>query len=310
MMPRMRVVITGATGMIGSAVARALGARGDAVVALVRDERRGRERLGARAELHGWPDPALAPPPAAALSGADAVVHLLGEQIAQRWTEQARRAIRESRVASTRALVTALAALPEAERPRTFVSQSAVGYYGPSDDRPLDEFAPAGNDFLAGVVEEWEGAALAAEPLARVVRTRTGVVLAPSGGALAKMLPFFRLGIGGPVAGGRQFFSWIHLEDVVGAVLRLLDDAELDGAVNVTAPVPVTNAELSRELGHVLRRPAFLPVPGLAVRALYGAMASIVTTGQRVLPARLERAGYEFRFPQLEPALRDVLGRG
>jgi len=306
----MRVLLTGATGTIGSAIAGALSARGDDVVALVRDARRGRERLGAGAELHEWPDASLGPPPAAALAGADAVVHMLGEEIAQRWSARTRRAIRESRAAGTRAVVAALAALPEGERPRTLVSQSAVGYYGPSDDRPIDESGPAGEDFLAGVVEAWEREARVAEPIARVVRTRTGVVLAPSGGALAKMLPFFRLGIGGPVAGGRQFFSWVHLDDVVGAVLRCLDDAEIDGAVNVTAPVPVTNAELSRVLGRLLRRPAILPVPEIALRALYGGMASIVTTGQRVLPARLERAGYEFRFPELEPALRDVLGRG
>jgi uncharacterized protein (TIGR01777 family) len=159
-------------------------------------------------------------------------------------------------------------------------------------------------------VTAWEREASAAEPVARVVRTRTGVVLAPSGGALAKMLPPFKLAVGGPVAGGRQYVPWVHLDDVVGAVLRCLDDPALTGPVNVTAPNPVTNAELARALGRVLRRPAVLPVPALALRALYGEMAVIVTTGQRALPARLTEAGYEFRFPELEPALRDVLGRG
>jgi uncharacterized protein (TIGR01777 family) len=305
----MRVVLTGATGMIGGAVAGGLRARGDEVVALSRDAARGRERLGADVEVHTWPSPAEAPPPAAALAGADAVVHLLGEPVAQRWTEKAKRRIRDSRVASTRELVQALAALPADRRPGTLVSQSATGYYGPRDDRALDESAPPGDDFLAGVVVAWEREAAAAEPVARVVRTRTGVVLSPGGGALAKMLPFFRLGLGGPVAGGRQYVPWVHLDDVVRAVLRCLDDAALAGAVNVTAPEPVTNAALSRALGRALRRPAVLPVPAAGLRVLYGEMAQIVTTGQRVLPARLLAAGHEFRFPQLELALRDVLGR-
>jgi uncharacterized protein len=237
-------------------------------------------------------------------------VHLLGEPVAQRWSEDAKRRIRESRVASTRELVRALTALPDGERPGTLVSQSAAGYYGPRDERPLDEDAPAGDDFLAGVVGAWEREARAAEAVARVVRTRTGVVLAPSGGALAKMLPPFKLGVGGPVAGGRQYVPWIHLDDVVGGMLRCLDDASLNGAVNLTGPNPVTNAELSRALGRVLHRPAVLPVPAFALRVLYGEMSVIVTTGQRVVPERLKRAGYEFRFHDVEPALRDVLRRG
>jgi uncharacterized protein len=310
MLTPMRVVLTGATGTIGMAVAGALRGRGDEVVALSRDAASGRARLGDGVAVHSWPEPTQAPPPAAALAGADAVVHLLGEPIAQRWSDDAKRRIRESRVLSTRALVRALAALPEGERPRTLVSQSAAGYYGPRDAEPLDEEAPAGDDFLAGVVAAWEDEARAAEPVARVVRTRTGVVLSPQGGALAKMLPPFKLGVGGPVAGGRQYVPWVHLDDVAGAILRCLDDASLTGPVNVTAPSPVTNKELSRALGRVLGRPAVAPVPALAVRALYGEMSTIVTTGQRLVPARLQRAGHEFRFPVLEPALRDVLQRG
>jgi uncharacterized protein len=306
----MRVLVTGATGMIGGAVTRALRERGDTVVALSRDAGRARERLGQGVEVHEWPQPALAAPPAAALAGAGAIVHVLGEPVAQRWSEGAKRRIRESRVATTRELVRALTALPEGERPGTLVSQSAAGYYGPRDERPLDEDAPAGDDYLAEVVRAWEREARAAESVARVVRTRTGVVLSPSGGALAKMLPPFKLGVGGPVAGGRQYVPWIHLDDVVGGMLRCLDDPSLSGAVNLTAPNPVTNKELSRALGRVLRRPAVMPVPALALRVLYGEMSVIVTTGQRVLPERLKDAGYEFRFPDLEPALRDVLRRG
>jgi uncharacterized protein len=305
----MRVVVTGATGMIGSAVVRALRGRGDAVVALSRDAARGRERLGAGVAVHAWPQPTLGPPPADALAGADAVVNLLGAPVSQRWSDDAKRDIRESRVAGTRELVRGIAALPDGERPAVLVSQSATGYYGPQDDRPLDEDAPPGDDFLAGVVAAWEREARAAEPVARVVLTRTGVVLSPTGGALGKMLPPFKLGVGGPVAGGRQYVPWVHLDDVVGGMLRCLDDNRLQGPVNLMAPNPVTNAELSRALGRVLRRPAVLPVPALALRVLYGEMSLIVTTGQRALPERLKAVGHEFRFPDVEPALRDVLSR-
>ncbi len=302
-----RIVVTGATGEIGHAVCTAFKERGDQVVALSRDERRARARLGDGVEVAGWSDPARSRPPAAALAGADAVVHLLGEPVAQRWTPQAKAQIRVSRVQSTRHLVEALRDLPDDERPATLVSQSAVGVYGARDDRELGEDAPLGDDFLAQVVRDWEAEAQAAEPLLRVARTRTGVVLSPSGGALARMLPFFRLGIGGPVAGGRQYVPWVHLDDVTGALVFCVDEAEAAGPINLTAPNPVTNAEFSRVLGVVLHRPAVLPVPALALRVLYGQMAEIVTSGQRVLPRRLVQLGFRFGYPELEPALRDVL---
>jgi uncharacterized protein len=261
--------------------------------------------------VHGWADPVSEPPPAQALSGADAVVHLLGEPVAQRWTDQAKQSIRRSRVDGTRSLVQGLLALAPDRRPKALVSQSATGFYGPRGDEQLTEDAPAGDDFLAGVVVGWEGEAMrAASSELRVAVTRTGVVLSPEGGALAKMLPFFRLGIGGPVAGGRQYVPWIHLDDVVGAMLLCLDNPQAVGAVNLTAPNPVTNAELSRTLGRVLKRPAVLPVPAFALKLLYGEMAQIVITGQRVVPARLTELGYAFGHPDLESALRDVLGRG
>jgi uncharacterized protein len=187
------------------------------------------------------------------------------------------------------------------------VCQSATGYYGPSDDRELDEQSAPGNDFLAGVVSEWEAEALGASTVARVVMTRTGVVLSPSGGALAKMLPFFRVGVGGPVAGGHQYVPWIHIDDVVKGLLFCLDNSAASGPVNLTAPSPVTNAELSSALGHVLRRPAVLPVPALALRLLYGEMSTVVTSGQRAVPKRLEELGFAFSHPDLEPALDDVL---
>lgn len=305
----MRVAITGATGLIGRALIKELQGRGDDVVALSRDADRARQALGDRVDAHAWPDPTGAPPPEAALAGADAVVHLLGEPVAQRWTSESKEAIRRSRVASTHSLVDGLLALAPDRRPATLVSQSASGFYGPRGDEQLSEDAPAGDDFLAGVVVGWEAEAMRAAAELRVAVTRTGVVLSPQGGALAKMLPFFRLGIGGPVAGGRQYVPWIHLDDVVGALLFCLDDAEAVGPVNLASPNPVTNAELSRTLGRVLSRPAVLPVPAFALKILYGEMAQIVVTGQRVVPSRLTQLGYEFRYPDLEAALRDVLDR-
>ena len=255
----MRVVVTGATGVLGQAVVQALVGRGDDVVALSRDADRARKALGERVEAHTWARPTDEPPPEAALAGADAVVNLMGEPVAQRWNDESKEEIRRSRVDGTRSLIQGVLALPPERRPSVLVSQSATGFYGPRGDEPVDEDAPAGSDFLAGVVVAWEHEALAAASDLRVAVTRTGVVLSPEGGALAKMLPFFRLGIGGPVAGGRQYVPWIHLADVVGALQFGLDNPQATGPVNLTAPSPVTNAELSRALGRVLGRPAVLP---------------------------------------------------
>jgi uncharacterized protein (TIGR01777 family) len=301
-MREMRVAVTGATGTIGRALVGELRARGDEVTALSRDP------AGADLDVEtlGWPDPKRERPPAGAFHGRDAVVHLLGENVARRWSDGAKREIRDSRVLATRNLVTALATLPEGERPQTLVSQSAIGYYGPRGSERIDEDQPGGSDFLAGVVRDWEAEAGTA-PGMRVVLTRTGVMLSPGGGALDKMLPFFKLGIGGPVAGGGQYVAWVHIDDIVGAIAFCLAE-DCTGPVNVTAPEPVTNKEFSKTLGRVLRRPAFAPVPALAVKALYGEMATIVTTGQRVVPGRLMELGYRFRRPELEAALRDATG--
>ncbi len=295
----MKVAVTGATGTIGSAVVDELRARGDDVAILSRS---------GRGDSFRWPDPKADPPPAEALRGRDGVVHLAGEQLAQRWNDQAKREIRDSRVLGTRNLVAAIHDLPAGERPRTLLSQSAVGIYGPRGDERIDESAPAAGDFLAEVVSEWEAEARGAEELGvRVVTPRTGVVLSKGGGALEKMLPPFKLGVGGPVAGGRQYVPWIHLHDVVGAMLFCLDNEAARGPINITAPEPVTNRELSKALGRVLRRPAVAPVPGLAVKLLYGEMAMVVTTGQRAVPKRLTELGYEFREPELDSALRSIL---
>jgi uncharacterized protein len=299
-----RVTVSGATGLIGQPLIAALLERGAHVTVLTRDPDGARERLG-DVEAVRW----LAieePAPAGALEGRDAVVHLAGEPIAQRWSEETKRAIHDSRVFGTRNL---LAGLRSLERPpRTLVSSSAIGYYGAHGEEPLDEDAPAGRDFLAQVCLAWEQEANRAKDLGmRVVNVRTGVVLDGDGGALAKMLPPFRLGIGGPVAGGRQYVSWIHREDLVGLMRTALEREDWSGPFNATAPNPVTNAQLSRTLGRVLHRPALLPVPGLALRALYGEMAEVVTKGARVVPAKALVLGYEFRHPQLEDALRAAL---
>ena len=303
----MRVAVTGATGTVGRALVRALTERGDDVTALSRNTERARDLLGVDSEE--WSDPQAGQPPLDALRGRDGVVNLLGEQIAQRWSDDAKREIRDSRILSTRNLVSALGELPEGERPRVLVSQSGAGWYGFRGDERLDESAPAGDDFLAQLSVEWEAEAQRAEELGvRVVVNRTGMVLSDSGGALEKMLPFFKAGIGGPVAGGNQYVSWVHLDDVVGAILFELDTEAASGPINLTAPDAATNKELSKALGRALRRPAFAPVPALAVKALYGEMASIVTTGQRAVPARLTELGYRFRRPALEPAIRDATG--
>jgi hypothetical protein len=256
----------------------------------------------------GW-DLLNEPAPVKALEGRDAVVHLAGEPVAQRWTASAKRAIRESRVIGTRHLVEGLGECG-AGRPKVVVSASAVGYYGEHGEEPLDEEAPPGRDYLAEVCVAWEAQARAAQQLGvRTVQVRTGVVLDRRGGALAKMLPPFRLGVGGPVAGGRQYVSWVHVEDLVGIVRTALADEQWSGPINGTAPEPLTNRELSRALGRALHRPALLPVPGVALRALYGEMAQIVTTGARVLPVKPLVLGYEFRYAHLDEALSAALGQ-
>jgi uncharacterized protein len=334
----MRVTVTGATGLIGTALLAELRARGAEVTVLSRDPGRARATLAASAPPQtadpaaaerdqgdpvtqappphtvGW-DPLSEPAPVAALQGRDAVVHLAGENVAQRWTAAAQRAIRESRVLGTRHLVAGLRATGAGEgaeegRPSVLIAGSAIGYYGAHGEEPLDEEAPPGDDFLARVCAAWEAESRAAAELGmRTVQVRTGVVLDRRGGALAKMLTPFRLGVGGPVAGGRQYVSWIHPDDLVGIVLAALADERWSGAVNATAPEPVTNRDLARSLGHALHRPALLPVPAAALRGLYGEMARIVTTGARVLPAKALVLGHRFGYPHLDEALRGALDR-
>jgi uncharacterized protein (TIGR01777 family) len=300
----MRLTLTGATGRIGSLLVRELVARGDEVTVLSRSPEKARAALPG-VDAVAW-DPAASAAPTAALAGRDGVIHLAGEDVAQRWTDDAKRRIRSSREEGTRNLVAGLRAAEP--RPRVLVASSAVGYYGPHGDERVDEDAPPGDDFLAQVCVAWEREAEAAAELGlRVVRVRTGVVLDREGGALSKMLPFFRLGVGGPVAGGKQYLPWVHRDDIVGILRAALDGEGWSGAVNATAPEPATNRDFSRELGRALHRPAFAPVPGLAVRALYGDMAEVVTQGVRAVPRRTLELGYAFRHPELSQALRSAL---
>jgi uncharacterized protein (TIGR01777 family) len=240
-----------------------------------------------------------------ALEGCDAVVHLAGENLfGRRWNDASMADIRSSRVEATRALVEGIALLGAA-RPRTLVSASAVGYYGPLDpDATVDETAPPGTDFLAGVCEAWEREARRAESLGlRVVVARFGIVLSRSAGALRQMWLPFKMGLGGPIGRGRQVLSWIHLHDLAAMLVAMVEDARWTGPVNAVAPNPVTSKAFARALGRALGRPAFLPVPGLAMRVLFGRVASILTTGQRVLPRAAERAGFRWRYPTIDPAL-------
>jgi uncharacterized protein len=301
----MRVTVTGAGGLIGSRLVEALGARGDEVTVLSRDPARASRKLGVTAEA--W-QPLDERAPVHALAGRDAIVHLAGERVDQRWSDESRRAILASRQIGTRNVVEGLRAAEP--HPEVLVSASAVGYYGPRGDEVLDESAAPGDDFLARVCSAWEAEAERAEELGmRVVRVRTGVVLDRRGGALARMLTPFRLGVGGPVAGGDQWLPWIHADDLVGLYLAALDGERWSGPVNASAPEPVRNGDFSRALGRALRRPAVLPVPGAALRLLYGDMAEIVTEGQRAVPRRAQELGYEFRHADLDAALREALRR-
>jgi len=301
--PRLRVAITGATGLIGQALAAFLTTGGHRVIRVVR---------GAPAPGDAHWDPVRGEIEAGALDGLDAVVHLAGENVAAgRWTADRKRRIRASRVASTGLLSETLARLPRP--PKVLVSASAIGIYGSRGDEVLTEASAPGpeNDFFVAVARDWEAAAEPARRAGiRVAHPRFGVVLSPRGGALGKLLPVVRAGIGGPLGNGRMWMSWVSVDDVVGAVHHALFSEGFAGPFNVTAPEPVTNREFTRTLGRVLRRPTVIPVPHTALRAAFGEMAeATILSSIRVLPAALERDGYPFRHRQLEVALRYLLGR-
>ncbi|MBC7563932.1 MAG: TIGR01777 family protein [Gemmatimonadaceae bacterium] len=299
--PRLTVAITGGTGLIGRALTGLLRTGGHTVRWITREPRADRGDIG-------W-NPATGSLDPAALAGIDAVVHLAGANVGERWTPEHKRAIVDSRVQGTRTLVRALCAMNIP--PKVLVSGSAIGYYGDAGSTVLDESAQRGSGFLADVSRDWEGeTAPAAQVGVRVAVARTGIVLSPTGGALAKMLPAFQFGLGGPLGSGRQFMSWISLDDEVAALYFLLMNEACSGPYNLTAPTPITNAEFGQTLGSVLNRPAFLPVPAFALTALFGEMAgATILGGQRVLPTRLQQAGFRFRHPDLAGALRFELGR-
>ena len=295
----MKVAISGASGLIGTALRSSLVNDGHEVIALTR------RASVPPLESITW-DVENGRFDASRLENVDAVVHLAGEPVAQRWNDARRRAIRNSRVRSTELVVEGLKSLKNP--PKVLVSASAVGFYGDGGDNELDESAPPGEGFLPEVCQEWEKVTMEALGLGiRAVCMRTGIVLSTKGGALGKMLLPFKLGVGGPVGSGRQWMPWIHIDDVVGAFRYVIANDDLVGAVNTTAPRPVTNADFAKALGKTLHRPAFLPAPAFGLKLLFGEMSQILLEGQRAVPKKLQHAGYEFKWPDLSEALEDLI---
>lgn len=295
----MNILVSGSTGLVGKALLPYLTAQGHTVRRLVRS--------GGSATDVTW-DPMGRGPDPAKLEGIDAVVHLAGESIMGRWTEEKKRRIRESRRQGTRLLSEAIAKM--SKPPTVMVSASAIGYYGGRGSESLTEESAPGQGFLTEVCQEWEAATQAASDKGvRVVHPRIGIVLSPNGGALAQMLLPFRLGVGGKIGSGSQYMSWIALDDLIGIIGFALKTENLRGAVNATAPKPETNADYTRTLGKVLHRPTIFPMPAFAAKLAFGEMGeTLLLEGARVLPARLAAAGYPFRYPELEGALRHLLG--
>jgi uncharacterized protein (TIGR01777 family) len=301
----LKVLVTGATGTIGQALCDALFARGDNVVGLTREPGRAREG-NPRVEWRKW-EPALERPDPAAFEDVDGVVHLLGERIDQKWTPEAKQRIMESRRQGTHNLVQTIAALETP--PKVLVSQSAVGYYGDRGAEEVDEGDGPGSSFDSEVVVAWEAAAHELDSSeVRLVVVRTGQVLTKRGGMLKEMLTPFKLGVGGPLAGGEQYLSWIHLGDEIGILLWALDNPDVDGTVNASSPNPATNKDFSKALGQALNRPAVMPVPGLVLDLKFGKeFGHVLRGGQRVIPKRTQELGYQFSYPDLDAALRDLL---
>lgn len=301
----MRVLVTGASGLVGSAVCKALLARGDQVVGLSRSP--GRARAGSPAvEWHAW-DPINERPSQEAFAGVDAVVNLVGENINQRLTDEAKRQIRESRVRGTKNLVEGMLAAPQT--PGVLVSQAATGYYGDRGDAIVDETTPPDDHFLSKLVVDWEREAQEAEKGGvRVAILRTGLVLDPDGGLLKQLMLPFKLGVGGPLAGGSQYMPWIHRDDEVGLLIWALDTEAASGVLNATAPNPVTNRDFSKALGKALHRPSLMPAPRFAITALRGPeLTEQIVASLRVVPRRALDLGYSFRFPEIDAALADLL---
>jgi hypothetical protein len=303
---KMKILITGATGLIGRSLCRSLIDEGRQVVALSRRPPAAPPITDLEGVIAVQWEPSAGPPPAAAWEGVDVVIHLAGEPVTTRWTEEQKRRIHDSRVEGARNLVAGMRATPRP--PKVFVSASAVGFYGDRGDEILNENSAPGDGFLSELCLDWEAEAARARELGvRVPLVRVGVVLSPSGGALEKMLLPFKLGLGGRVGDGRQWFPWIHIEDIVGIFLHALSSPAVDGPINGVAPGIVTNEEFTRELAAALNRPAFFPVPKSALRVLMGEMSEVVTGGQRIVPQVALDTGYQFKYPNLRPALESIL---
>jgi uncharacterized protein len=302
----MKVLVTGASGRIGKALCDELLARGDEVVGLTRDPEKARTAQS-QITWHGW-EPTLERPTEAAFEGVDGVVNLVGEKIDQRWSDEAKRKIMDSRKVATHNLAGAIEGL--ATKPKVMVSQSAVGYYGNRGDEELDESSAPGEGFDASVCVEWEKAAHEVESAGvRLAIVRTGQVMETGGGILGELLLPFKLGLGGPLAGGNQWVPWIHLSDETGILTWALDTESVSGVVNGTAPNPVTNKEWSKALGRAVHRPAVLPIPGFAVEVKFGReFGKVAQGGQRVLPKRTAELGYAFKYPEIDGALRNLVG--
>ena len=291
----MDIVLAGATGFLGSALARRLTSDGHTITVLTRRPRQARDVR--------WDPAGLSSAVTPLIEHADAVVNLAGAPISKRWTAAHKREMRDSRIQSTRTLVEAIKRL---SKPPALLNASAVGIYGARGDEPITEESAPGSTFLAALGREWEKEALAAAAVTRVVLLRTGIALDRGGGALPLMALPFRLFVGGPLGSGRQYLSWIHRDDWVAMVRWALTTRAISGPLNVTAPHPVTNAEFSRAIGRVLGRPSLLPVPAIALRVAVGEMATELVTGQRVLPAKAQAGGFVFQYPELEGALRGI----
>ena len=298
----MRVTVTGATGRIGRHLVAALKQRGDEVTALSRDPDKATELLGVEAFAWNIKEDAA---PKQALTGRDAIVHLAGEDVGQRWSKDVKAEILDSRERGTRNIVHTI--FDTKPRPKALICASASGYYGARGDEPVDESGAPGRDWLAEVVARWERQADTAKIGTRTVVVRTGLVLDADGGALAKMLPPFKAGLGGPIGSGKQYMPWIHLDDLVGIYLAAIDNPTFQGRVNASAPNPVTNKAFAKALGRALGRPAVAPVPGFTIKLLYGEMSQIVLTGVRMVPSRVAELGYEFAHPDLDEALAHTL---
>ena len=302
----MKIFITGGTGFVGSGLVQGLAGPDREIVLLTRSSKGKRPRDGVTL-VEG--DPRVPGGWEEAAADAQVVINLAGASIFQRWTDRTKKEIMDSRILTAGNLVRVMSSSPIPGR--VFLSASAVGYYGARGDETLTESSSSGNDFLAQVTKAWEAEAMKADKAGvRTVIMRFGVVLEDKGGALGQMMPLFRLGLGGRLGSGKQWFSWIHRSDLVGAAEFLLQNKDVDGAFNFTAPEPVSNSAFTAALAKVLRRPAFLPAPAFALKIVLGEFAGVLLEGQKVLPKRLEELGFEFRFPDIDSALGDILRTG